>query len=42
VAFLPGERVAFRDSKRPGGPVLIFPAREWQAFTSAIRAGEFA
>jgi hypothetical protein len=40
VAFLPGQ-VAVRDSKRPGGPVLVFTAHEWDAFLSGARAGEF-
>lgn len=29
--------VAVRDSKDPGGPVLAFPARQWTAFTAAIK-----
>jgi hypothetical protein len=33
--------VAVRDSKDPGGPVLAFRPDEWQAFTAAIKAGEF-
>ena len=27
--------VGVRDSKDPGGPVLVFPAGAWSAFTSA-------
>jgi hypothetical protein len=38
---LPGV-VAVRDSKEPGGPVLAFTLEDWQAFTIAIRTGEFA
>ncbi|AYF77524.1 DUF397 domain-containing protein [Nocardia yunnanensis] len=30
-----------RDSKNPGGPELMFPADEWAAFDSAVRAGKF-
>jgi hypothetical protein len=34
---LPGV-VAVRDSKNPGGPVLVFTAEEWQAFVASLRA----
>jgi hypothetical protein len=37
---LPGV-VAVRDSKNPGGSVLVFMPDEWRAFTAAIKAGEF-
>ena len=37
TARLPAERVAVRDSKRPG-PVLIFSCAEWAAFLAAVRA----
>ncbi|MBV6699188.1 DUF397 domain-containing protein [Kitasatospora aureofaciens] len=30
-----------RDSKDPNGPVLHFPSPAWQAFITAIHAGEF-
>lgn len=40
VAELPG-RVAMRDSKDPGGPVLAFSRAEWRAFLGVIRSGEF-
>lgn len=40
VAFLDGQ-VAIRDSKNPHGPVLWFTHREWDAFISAVRDGEF-
>lgn len=30
-----------RDSKNAPGPVLAFCTDEWQAFTSAVKAGEF-
>jgi hypothetical protein len=37
TARLPGERVAVRDSKRPGGPALIFTRAEWSSFLRALR-----
>jgi hypothetical protein len=37
TARLPGERVAVRDSKRPGGPELIFSRAEWVSFLRALR-----
>ena len=41
IAFVDGH-VAVRDSKQQdNGPVLLFSAAEWQAFTSGARAGEF-
>jgi Domain of unknown function (DUF397) len=40
VAFVHG-KVAVRDSKDRGGPVLVFTAHEWAAFLSGVRAGEF-
>jgi Domain of unknown function (DUF397) len=40
VAFV-GDRVAVRDSKDPGGPVLVFTAHEWEAFTGGVGDGEF-
>jgi hypothetical protein len=40
VAFVQG-RVAVRDSKDRGGPVLVFTAHEWEAFLSGARSGEF-
>lgn len=33
--------VAVRDSKDRGGPVLAFAPDEWQAFTAAVKDGEF-
>lgn len=36
---LPGA-VAVRDSKDRGGPALVFPAGEWQAFVAGLRNGE--
>ena len=37
---LPGV-VALRDSKDPGGPVLVLTAGQWRAFLSGARDGEF-
>ena len=37
---LPGV-VAVRDSKDPDGPNLAFAPDQWQAFTAAVKAGEF-
>ena len=36
-----GEAVAVRDSKDQDGPVLAFSPEEWQAFTTAVKDGEF-
>jgi hypothetical protein len=33
--------VAVRDSKDPGGPMLILAPGEWDAFAAAIRSGRF-
>lgn len=41
VAALPGGRVAMRDSKNAGGPVLTFTAAEWDAFLGGVVLGEF-
>lgn len=35
-----GRMVALRDSKNPAGPVLVFTAAEWRAFTRGIRDGQ--
>jgi hypothetical protein len=32
--------IAVRDSKDPHGPALTFTARQWTAFTTAIKAHE--
>ena len=40
VAFV-GDRVAVRDSKDRGGPVLVFTSHEWEAFVGGLRDGEF-
>ena len=36
-----GGAFAVRDTNDPDGPVLVFGAVEWSAFTSGVRAGEF-
>ena len=41
VAFLPGRRVALRDSKDRTLPAQLFSTAGWVAFTAAVRAGEF-
>jgi hypothetical protein len=40
VAFVEGQ-VGVRDSKDREGPVLVFTAREWEAFIGGARDGEF-
>jgi hypothetical protein len=41
VADLADGSRAVRDSKDRTGPILIFTAAEWAAFTAGIHAGEF-
>jgi hypothetical protein len=33
--------VAMRDSKDPGGPVLVYTRAEWLAFLDGAKKGEF-
>lgn len=40
VAFVDGA-IAVRDSKNPGGPVLVFTPAEWDAFVDGAKDGEF-
>ena len=40
VAFVDGA-IAVRDSKRPGGPILLFTQEEWDAFVLGAKDGEF-
>ena len=40
VALLDG-KVAVRDAKDKASPILLFSAREWEAFVGGVRAGEF-
>jgi len=35
------KHIHVRDTKDPDGPVLSFTYREWQAFLSGVRLGEF-
>lgn len=37
---IPGA-VPTRDSKNPGGPVLIFSSDAWSSFVAGVRAGDF-
>lgn len=32
--------VAVRDSKDPGGPVLVFSPGEWRTFAAGLKTGE--
>jgi hypothetical protein len=47
VAVVPGTKegsdrvIAMRDSRQPGGPVLIFTPEEWRAFAAGVQDGEF-
>jgi hypothetical protein len=36
-----GGMIAIRDSKDPGGPVLMYSPAEWQAFLHGAKNGEF-
>lgn len=33
--------VAVRDSKNPGGAILVFAYADWSAFVEGVRDGEF-
>lgn len=41
VRALPGGEVQVRNSRIPGTELPPFTPQEWEAFTSAVRAGEF-
>jgi len=41
VAALPGDGMAFRNSRDPGGPALIFTQAEFTAFLGGVKDGEF-
>jgi uncharacterized protein DUF397 len=41
AAFLPDGGVAIRNSKDPGGSVLRYTRREWEAFLKGAKDGEF-
>jgi Domain of unknown function (DUF397) len=36
-----GNAFAVRDTTEPDGPILVFAAIAWRAFTAGVRAGEF-
>jgi hypothetical protein len=36
-----GGHVAVRDSKHPGGSILVFSSKAWMEFIEGIREGEF-
>ena len=40
VCFV-GDDVPLRNSRDPDGPVLVFTAREWDAFVAGVKRGEF-
>ena len=40
VCFV-GETIPVRNSRDPEGPVLVFTAREWDAFVAGVKLGEF-
>lgn len=35
------DAVAVRDSKSPGGPILLFTREEWSDFVTGVKAGRF-
>jgi hypothetical protein len=37
IARLAGERIGVRDSRDPGGTVLVFTAPEWGVFLRSIK-----
>lgn len=41
VAALPGGDVAFRNSRDPEGPALVYTRAEIAAFLTGVHAGEF-
>lgn len=41
VAFLADGDIAVRHSQAPTGHVLVYTPSEWDAFTSAVKDGEF-
>lgn len=41
LAALPDGAVAMRNSRHPGGPVLVYTRAEIAAFVVGVRAGEF-
>ena len=41
IARNPPNVVAVRDSHDPHGPMLVFAASAWTAFTAAVKTGKF-
>jgi hypothetical protein len=41
VASTSTDKIAIRDSKDPGGPILVYTATEFRAFLDGARNGEF-
>lgn len=41
ISHVIASMVAVRDSKNQSGPVLLFPAREWEIFAHGLRDGAF-
>lgn len=37
---VPGQNVYLRDGKQPVGPVLSFPADDWEQFLLNVKAGD--
>ncbi|WP_067694285.1 DUF397 domain-containing protein [Nocardia jejuensis] len=41
VAHVSGRRIAMRDSKDPGGPMLVFEPDQWENFLAGARDNQF-
>lgn len=41
LAELPDGGIAMRNSRHPGGPVLVYAAADMEAFVRAAKAGQF-
>jgi len=41
VAKLPGDAIAVRNSRDPGGPALVYTRTEVAAFLAGVKSGEF-
>jgi hypothetical protein len=41
VAGLPGDAIAIRNSRDPGGPALVYTRTEVAAFLAGVKSGEF-
>ena len=40
-ARLPDGGMAVKDSKHAHGPILLFPASQWRAFTEGVKLSDF-